>query len=78
MNQLFMQLPALLQAIILLTFVVVAVCTVLSGITKALGWQKATAFLSSLGQDFGKAGAVLRGYQPVNKPDQLPEVPKAP
>jgi len=77
-NQLFLQLPALLQAIVLLIFAVVAVCTVLSGVTKALGWQKATALLSSLGQDFGKAGAVLQGYLPVNKPDQLTKSPKVP
>lgn len=75
MNHRFEQLPALIQALILLTFALVAVCTVVSGIAKAFGWQKATALFAALGQDFGKAGAVLQGHLPVNKPDEVPKAP---
>jgi hypothetical protein len=75
MTILFDQLPALIQALILLTFGLVAVCTVLSGIAKAFGMKKATAFFASLGQDFGKAGAVLQGHLPVNKPDEVSKAP---
>jgi hypothetical protein len=75
---LFNSLPSLIQAGILLMVAFVAICTVLSGLAKAFKLPRVTAFFASLGQDFGKAGAVLQGHLPVNKPDQLPEVPKAP
>lgn len=68
MTNLFQQLPALLQAIVLLVFAFVALFTVLSGIAKAFGWKRATALFSSLAIDFGKAAAVLQGHLPINKP----------
>lgn len=68
MSTLFAQLPALLQAIVLLVFAVVAVFTVLSGIAKSFGWKRTTALFASLAIDFGKAAAVLQGHIPVNKP----------
>lgn len=68
MSTLFTHLPVFVQAVVLLVFAFVALFTVLSGIAKSFGWKRATALFASLAIDFGKAGAVLQGHLPVNKP----------
>lgn len=65
----FIQLPVLLQALVLFGFAVVALFTVLSGIAKAFGWKRATALCASLAIDVGKGVAVLQGHLPINKPE---------
>jgi hypothetical protein len=73
MKQLFDQLPAIVQSIMLLLIAVVTLCTAISAVCKAFGWQRGTALFAAWAVDIGKFIAVLQGFVPQNKPPEQVE-----